>query len=155
MSNNKNKPAFVSCRAGGKKNIESPDTSRYKFTKMSDDEVYTKIKDIILNGSEMRGSGKVQWQWFNGVITHIELTKIHECYKNSDLTITKEECASTLNIKKKQVSKAFNRLNQEGWVCNKPVDPRLPMYRGDGNSWRANAYKIRIDNLIKLNVVTE
>lgn len=136
---NKNKPTFSSCRAGSKG--ETPPLTRHKFTKMSDDEVYIKTKDILINGSE------VQWNTFIGVIAHIAFINLHEKYKNSELTITKELIADALNIKKKQVSKAFTRLNQEGWICNQPVDPHLPMYRGDGNSWRANAYKIRIDNI--------
>lgn len=150
---NKNKTTFTSCRPGGKD--DKLTLTRHKFSRMTDEEVYLKTKDIFINGTELKGAGKCQWRSFNGVLEHIELTEKYEGkYQTLDnLTVSKEFIAKQLNIKKKQVSIAFTRLNQEGWVCTRPVDPRIPMHRGDGNSWRANSYKIRIDNILQKGLI--
>jgi hypothetical protein len=115
--------------------------SRHKFRAVSEAEVYEATKALLVEGSP---PDRFNFKSFEGVRDYLAREA-----PSQPLTVSKELLAKTLNMKKSEVDKAFRRLNQEGWVSNRPIRPRSSAHRGDGWDWRANSYEVRVSNIVE------
>jgi len=135
---NKNKPQIRTSRYSSRSTKVRLPRSRKSFKKYKKETLVSLVRDMLLNGTPLKGSGKVTWKSFEGALSYLpggSRASWGSC------CVSAEVISRNLNVKKCEVENVFRLFNQEGWL-GQAMNRRLP----DGG-WVASGYRLRLEKI--------